>query len=441
MSFITRKHLSRRTLLRGVGVSLGLPLLDSMVPAQTPLAKTAATSKSRLSCIYVPHGATMDKWTPSAEGKGFQFTEILSPLEKFRDRVSIVSNLAHPAAGGVGSDAGADHARSAAVFLSGVHPEQGSIHVGSTIDQIAAQRIGQDTPLPSIELSIEEVALSCGSGYACAYSNTISWKTPTIPLPMENNPQVVFEKLFGDGSNNADRLARKQQSRSLLDSVMDQVASLQRELPASDRTRLGEYLDDVREIERRIQKAENQIPADLKLPEAPVGVPESFDEHFKIMFDLQVLAFRAEITRVATLMYARDTSGAVYPQSGIRDGFHVASHHSNNRANMDKFALINKYHVEMLAYFLDKLKSTPDGDGNLLDHSMVLYGSSMSNGNQHDHDPLPVVLAGGASGQLSGGRHMTYAPHTPMSNLLLSMLDKLGIQADKHGDSTGKLEI
>jgi hypothetical protein len=441
MSFITRKHLSRRTLLRGVGVSIGLPLLDSMVPAQTPLAKTAAASKSRLSCIYVPHGATMDKWTPAADGKGFEFTEILSPLEKFRDRVSIVSNLAHPAAGGVGSDAGADHARSAAVFLSGVHPEQGSIHVGTTIDQIAAQRIGQDTPLPSIELSIEEVALSCGSGYACAYSNTISWKTPTTPLPMENNPQVVFEKLFGDGSNNADRLARKQQSRSLLDSVMDQVASLQRELPASDRTRLGEYLDDVREIERRIQKAENQIPADLKLPEAPVGVPESFDEHFKIMYDLQVLAFRAEITRVATLMYARDTSGAVYPQSGIRDGFHVASHHSNNRANMDKFALINKYHVEMLAYFLDKLKSTPDGDGNLLDHSMVLYGSSMSNGNQHDHDPLPVVLAGGASGQLNGGRHMTYAPHTPMSNLLLSMLDKLGIQADKHGDSTGKLDI
>jgi hypothetical protein len=441
MSFITRKHLSRRTLLRGVGVSLGLPLLDSMVPAQTPLARTAATSKSRLSCIYVPHGATMDKWTPAADGKAFEFTEILGPLEKFRDRVSIVSNLAHPAAGGVGSDAGADHARSAAVFLSGVHPEQGSIHVGTTIDQIAAQRIGQDTPLPSIELSIEEVALSCGSGYACAYSNTISWKTPTTPLPMENNPQVVFEKLFGDGSNNADRLARKQQSRSLLDSVMDQVASLQRELPASDRTRLGEYLDDVREIERRIQKAENQIPADLKLPEAPVGVPESFDEHFKIMYDLQVLAFRAEITRIATLMYARDTSGAVYPQSGIRDGFHVASHHSNNRGNMDKFALINKYHVEMLAYFLDKLKSTPDGDGNLLDHSMVLYGSSMSNGNQHDHDPLPVVLAGGASGQLNGGRHMTYAPHTPMSNLLLTMLDKLGIQADKHGDSTGKLEI
>jgi hypothetical protein len=222
---------------------------------------------------------------------------------------------------------------------------------------------------------------------------------------------------------------------------MEEVAFLQRGLPPADRTRLSEYLDDVREIERRIQKSANQVPASLQLPEAPVGVPESFDEHFKIMFDLQALAFRAEITRVATLMYARDTSGAVYPQSGVRDGFHVASHHSNNRANMDKFALINRYHVQMLAYFLEKLKATPDGDGSLLDHSMILYGSSMSNGNQHDHDPLPVVLAGGAAGQLKGGRHMPYAPHTPMSNLLLAMLDKLGIHAEHHGDSTGKLEI
>ena len=258
---------------------------------------------------------------------------------------------------------------------------------------------------------------------------------------MENNPQVVFEKLFGDGSTNADRLARKQTSRSLLDSVLQQVNSLQADLPASDRVKLSSYLDDVREIERRIEKAEKQTPTGMKLPEAPVGVPESFDEHFKIMYDLQVLAFRAEITRIATLMYARDTSGAVYPQSGVREGFHGASHHSNNRANMDRFALINKYHVQMLAYFLDKLKSTPDGDGTLLDHSMVLYGSSMSNGNQHDHDPLPVILAGGASGQLKGGRHVQYAQHTPMSNLLLSMLDKLGIQQTAHGDSTGKLEI
>jgi Protein of unknown function (DUF1552) len=441
MSFIAKKHLPRRTFLRGMGVTVALPLLDSMVPAQTPLAKTAANPASRLSCIYVPHGATMYKWTPEAEGTGFTFTETLAPLEKLRDRITVVSNLAHPAAGGAGSDAGADHARSAAVFLSGVHPEKDSIRVGPTIDQIVAEHLGQDTPLPSLELSIEDVALSCGSGYACAYSNTISWKTPTTPLPMENNPQVVFEKLFGDGSNDADRQARKQLSRSLLDSVMQEAAALQRDLPAADRTRLTEYLDDIREIERRIQKAEQQARNDVKLPDSPTGVPESLDEHFKIMFDMQVLAFRAQITRVATMMYARDTSGAVYPQSGVREGFHVASHHANNRANMDKYALINKYHVQMLAYFLDKLKATPDGDGNLLDHSLVLYGSSMSNGNQHDHDPLPVVLAGAASGQLKGGRHMQYAPHTPMSNLLLSMLDKLGVQADRHGDSTGKLDI
>ena len=441
MRLITKKHLPRRTFLRGVGVTVALPLLDSMVPAQTPLARTAANPASRLSCIYVPHGATMYKWTPTAEGSGFAFTETLSPLEKLRDRVCIVSNLAHPAAGGAGSDAGADHARSAAVFLSGVHPERENIRVGPTIDQIVAERLGQDTPLPSLELSIEDVALSCGSGYACAYSNTISWKSPTTPLPMENNPQVVFEKLFGDGSNNADRQARKQLSRSLLDSVMEEAASLQRELPAADRTRLSEYLDDIREIERRIQKAEQQARTDVKLPDSPTGVPESFDDHFKIMFDMQVLAFRANITRVATMMFARDTSGAVYPGSGVREGFHVASHHANNRANMDKYALINKYHVQMLAYFLDKLHATPDGDGNLLDHSMVLYGSSMSNGNQHDHDPLPVVLAGGASGQLKGGRHMQYPAHTPMSNLLLTMMDKLGVQADHHGDSTGKLEI
>jgi Protein of unknown function (DUF1552) len=279
--------------------------------------------------------------------------------EKFRDRLTVVSNLAHPLAGGIGSDAGADHARSATVFLSGTKPEKDRIQVDMTMDQVAARHIGQDTPLPSLELSIEEVALSCGNGYGCACSNTIAWRTPTLLLPMENNPHVVFERLFDDGSNAADRLARKQESRSLLDSVMDQVASLKTGLPASDRTRLTEYLDDIREIERQIQKAEEHTPKDLTLPEAPVGIPEAFDDHFKIMFDLKVLAFRAEITRVVTMMYAHDTSGAVYPQSGVRDGFHVASHHSNVRANMDKFALINKYHVEKLAYFLDKLKSTP----------------------------------------------------------------------------------
>jgi Protein of unknown function (DUF1552) len=441
MSFITRKHLDRRTFLRGAGVTVALPLLDSMVPAQTPLVKTAATPRNRLGCIYVPHGATMYKWTPATEGKGFEFTEILAPLEKYRDRVCVISNLAHPQAGGINSDAGADHARSAAVFLSGAHPEKDHVHVGVTVDQLAAEHIGQDTPLPSLELAIEENGLNCGAGYGCAYTNTISWRTATLPLPMENNPQVVFEKLFGDGSSAEERLDRKREARSLLDSVLDEVGALNKELPKADRARLSDYLDDIREIERRIQRAENQVPADLKVPAAPVGVPENIEEHFKIMFDLEVLAFKAEITRVATMMYARDTSGTVYPQSGVRDGFHVASHHSNVRANMDKYALINRYHVQLLAYFLEKLRAAPDGDGTLLDHSLILYGSSMSNGNQHDHDPLPVLMAGGASGRLEGGRHIVTPPHTPMSNLLVAVLDKLGVHQDHLGDSTSMLAI
>jgi hypothetical protein len=441
MTFITRKHISRRSVLRGVGASLSLPLLESMLPAQTPLLKP----KSRLACIYVPHGAIMDKWTPATEGRGFEFTEILKPLEPFREHLNVLTNLAHPAAGGAGSDAGADHQRSAAVYLSGSHPERGETRVGVTIDQIAARQIGQDTPLPSLELSIEDVALSCGSGFGCAYMNTMVWKTPTMPLPMENNPQVVFEKLFGDGSNNAERAARKQQARSLLDSLRDEVASLNRQLPAADRVSLSDYLEDIREIERRIQKASQQSQGasdrDADLPEAPVGIPDSFTEHVKLMFDMQVLAFRADITRVGTLMFARDASTVVYPESGVRAGFHSTSHHSNIRANMDTFALINTYHAKMFAHFLDRLSKTPDGEGSLLDHSMVLYGSSMSNSNQHDHDPLPVLLAGGAAGQLQGGRHIRYAPHTPMSNLLVTMLNKLGIPADKQGDSTGKLDI
>ena len=441
MNFITKKHLSRRTFLRGAGVTVALPLLDSMLPAQTPLAKTAATPKSRFCGIYVPHGATMDKWTPAQEGAGFEFSEALKPLEKYRNRVNVVTNLAHPLAGGVGSDAGADHARSAAVFLSGAHPEKGAVHVGVTVDQVLAEHIGQETPLPSIELAIEEVGLNCGAGYGCAYFNTISWRNPTMPLPMENSPQVVFERLFGDGSNAALRLSRKKEDRSILDSVTEKVSRLQSKLDPSDRTRLTEYLDDIREIERRIQKAEQQSANEGNVPEAPVGVPELFEDHLKLMFDLQALAYRADITRIMTLMYARDTSGATYPNSGNRDAFHGASHHSNARAKMDSFALINRYHVQMLAYFIDKLQSTPDGDGNLLDHSVVLYGSSMSNGNQHDHDPLPVVVVGGLSGQLKGGRHIVAPSHTPMSNLLLTLLEKFGVKQTSFGDSTANLDI
>ena len=440
--FITKKHLSRRTFLRGAGVTVALPFLESMVPAQTPLKGTAAVPKTRLGCFYVPHGATMYKWTPVGEGKDFQFSETLSPLEKYRERLSVISNLSHQAA--TGADAGAEHARSAAIFLSGGQPQKNSVRVGVTVDQIAAQYIGQDTPLPSLELAIEDVSLSCGAGYGCAYFNTIAWRTPTVPLPMENSPQVVFEKLFGDGGTTDQRLSRKREDRSILDAIVEETTGLKKDLPASDRGRVDGYLDDIREIERRIKTVLDknaQGGGQQNVPDAPVGTPEAFEDHIKLMFDLLLLAYQSEMTRVATLMYAKDLSPASYPASGNRGGFHGASHHANVKANMDSFALINKYHVQMLAYFIEKLSKTPDGDGNLLDHSMILYGSSMSNGNQHDHDPLPIVLLGGASGQLQGNRHIVTAVHTPMSNLLLSMLDKLGVRRDTFGDSTGRLEL
>ena len=441
MRFITKKHLSRRTFLRGAGVTVALPFLESMVPAQTPLRNTAAIPKTRLGCFYVPHGATMYKWTPETEGKDFQFSETLAPLEKYRNQVSVISNLCHKAA--TGADAGAEHARSAAIFLTGGSPQKNAVKVGESVDQIAARAIGQDTPLPSIELAIEDVSLSCGAGYGCAYFNTVSWRTATVPLPMENSPQVVFEKLFGDGGSAEQRLSRKREDRSILDSIVEQTLGLKNGLPAGDRARLDGYLEDIREIERRIKTVldrEAKTGGTREVPEAPVGTPEAFEDHIKLMFDLLALAYQSETTRVATLMYAKDLSPASFPASGNRGGFHGASHHANNKANMDSFSLINKYHVQMLAYFIEKLSKTADGDGNLLDHSMILYGSSMSNGNQHDHDPLPIVLVGNGSG-LTGNRHIVTPAHTPMSNLLLAMLDRLGVRRDSFGDSTGKLEL
>jgi len=444
--FITKKHLSRRTFLKSSGVTLALPLLESMVPAGTALAATAAAPKTRLGCIYIPHGATMDKWTPKGEGTTFEFSETLQPLAPFRDRINVISDLAHaPVAPWSGEDTGGaeNHVRAAAVFLSGAHPvKKNEAHVGITIDQVAAQHVGQDTPLPSIEMSMEPLNLTCGdAGFTCAYRNTLSWASAALPLPMENNPQIVFERLFGDGSTDAQRRERRQQSRSLLDSILGEVPSLQKDLPAGDKRRLNDYLEEVREIERRVKQVDAQLSQNLNLPDAPVGIPAAFEDHLKLMFDLQVLAYKSEITRISTLMLARENSNAVYPGAGVREGFHNASHHSNERKNMDQFAVINQYHVKMLAYFLEKLRSTPDGDGTLLDHSMILYGSSLSDGNEHNFDPLPIVLAGGASGRLRGGQHVRHAPHTPMSNLLLTMLDKLGAHVDKIGDSTGLLNI
>src|SRR5438128_4694696 len=441
MAFITKKHLSRRTFLRGAGVTIALPFLESMVPAATPLAQTAAKSKTRFGAIYFPHGATMYKWTPEKEGSGFEFSEILEPLKPFRDRINVISDLSHPSAYGGGS-ATSNHTRSAAAFLSGAQAKSGpQAYLGVTIDQLAAQKIGQDTPLPSIELGIEARSLSCGDGLSCAYRDTISWQSPTSPLPMQNNPQVVFERLFGDGSTDAERRSRRQQSLSLLDSVMGEASSLQRRLPAMDRSRVDQYLNDVREIERRIEKADQQVSGDLNVPPAPAGVPKDFEEHIKLMFDLWVLAWQADITRITTLLMAKELSNAVYSKSGVRDAFHILWHHSNLRENKERFAVMNRHHVGILGYVLEKLKAVQEADGNLLDHSIILYGSAMSDANQHNHAPLPIILAGAASVRLKGGRHVRNPKDTTMSNLVLAILDTLGIQKESFGDSTAMLEI
>jgi hypothetical protein len=443
--FITKKHLSRRTFLQGVGATGALPLLDSMVGAQTPLRQSGAAPKTRFVAFYIPHGATMDKWTPATEGTGFEFTEILKPLEPFRDRVNIVSGLAHPyvaGAGGADVSAGANHTRAAAVFLTGAVPERGpQAHLGVSADQVAAKQIGQETPLPSLELSIEESVLACEAAFSCAYRNSISWKSATEPLPMLSNPRLVFEKLFGIGATDAERRARREESRSLLDSVTGQIASLQNDLPPSDRRRLSQYLEDVREIERRIQRSEAAARIDVTLPELPIGVPSTFQEHLKLMMDLQVIALQADITRVSALMISRELSGAVFPETSIRDPFHNLSHHSNDRGNMDRFAQLNTYHMTKFAYFVDRLKATDDGDGTLLDHSLVLYGSSLSDGNQHNFSPLPIVLAGGASGKVKGGRHLVFPKDTHMSNLLVAMLNTLDARVETFGDSTGAVSL
>jgi len=440
MAFITKMHLSRRTFLHGMGVTMALPLLESMIPASTAFGQTVAKPRTRLGAIYFPHGAIMPKWTPAQEGAGYELTEILQPIKPFYDQVSIISDLRH--ANAYGSGATANHNRSAAAFLSGAFAEVGAQpSLGITVDQIAAQKIGQDTPLPSLELTIEEPSLNCGDGLSCSYRDTISWQGPHAPLPMQNNPQVVFERLFGDGNTAAQRKARRDQSISLLDSVMGEASTLQRKLPASDRSRLDQYLTDVREIERRVQKAGQQLSDDLPIPTAPTGVPRDVEEHIKLMYDLQVLAWQAEITRVSTFLMCKELSGQVYPKSGIRDPFHTLSHHSNVQENKDRFTQLNQYHMKLFTHFLAKLKATPDGDGTLLDHSLVLYGSGMSDGNSHNHTDLPVVLAGGASGRLKGGRHIQNPKDTPMANLLLSMLDVLKVPTDSFGDSSGRVAL
>jgi hypothetical protein len=418
-----------------------------MVPAQTPLAKTAAKPQVRLGLCFIPHGAVMANWTPKGEGSDFEISRTLTPLAPYRDRIVVVSNLAHKQAAPAGpGDNGGDHTRSPAVYLNGVHPKRtdgADIRAGTTIDQIAAQKIGQETALPSLELAIEDysgLVGSCDVGFSCSYMNTISWRTPTTPLPMEINPRVVFDRMFGDGATAQERLERIEQQRSILDAVTGQVRKLEGSLGANDRNRVAEYLDTVREIERRIALSEKQNQdSTLEVPQSPSGIPDDHQAHTKLMFDLMAVAFQADITRISTFMMAREVSYRTFPMLGISEGFHPSSHHQNNPERLEKLTQINTYHVSLMAHMLERLKSTPDGDGTLLDHTLMLYGSGMSNSNIHNHSPLPVFIAGGAAGQLKGGRHLMYPENTPMANLLLSILHKAGVPQESVGDSTGPL--
>ena len=445
--FLTKKHISRRTVLKGAGVTLALPLLEAMVPAATALAQTAASPRSRFVGLFVPHGMAPGYWVPEKVGTGFEFPYCFKPLEAYRDHVTILSGLHARSAEPPPGATGADH-WVAAAFLCANKPRKttrADVYAGTTIDQTIAQKIGQDTLLPSLQLAVEDPGANssnCGEGYSCTYTNTISWSSPTQPLPMELNPQVVFERMFGDGSTGKERAARRMRDRSILDSLTESLSRLRRNSGPSDRARLDQYAEDVREIERRLQiamKASTVAPTDLTVP---VGVPQSFDEHIKLQFDLLALAFQADITRVGTLLFARDLTGRTYPESEAPTlGFHGGSHHGEDPKRIAELAKINQYHVKMLAHLVARLDKTADGDGTLLDHSLVLYGSNMGNPNQHLHYDVPHVLVGGASGKLTGGRHLAYPTRAvPTGNLLLSVMETFDIHQDSIGDSTGRLE-
>ena len=442
--FITRKHIPRRTFLRGAGVTLALPFLEAMLPAQTPLTNAAAGAKTRFAGIFFPHGMAPGFWVPKTEGANFELPFIMEPLQPLREKVVILSGLharsAEPPAGVTGSDHFV-----AAAYLCATKPRKttgADISAGTTIDQLIAEKIGQDTLLPSLQLAVEDpgASSSCGEGYSCAYTNSISWSAPSKPLPMELNPQIVFERLFGDGSDSEERAARRRQQGSVLDVVRESLGRIRTDVSVADRSRLDQYAEDIREIERRLEIA-TKASADAPTMALPTGVPESFDEHIKLQYDLIALAFQADVTRVATVLGARDLTNRNYPASGTNTGFHAGSHHAENPQKMADYAKIGRYHVQMLAYFLEKLKTAPDGDGTLLDHTLVLYGSNMGNSNQHQHYDVPHILAGGASGRLEGGRHLAYPSKTvPTGNLLLSILDRFDIHQERIGDSTGRLE-
>lgn len=438
---VTKKALPRRTFLRGLGTALALPLLDAMVPPLTALAGTAADPARlrRLGFVYMPMGCDITRWTPRDADTLDDLPPILSPLEPVKRHVTAVTNLelrnAYPGT----------HATSNCAFLSAARAkltESTDYYLGTTVDQIAAREIGQGTPLPSLELSMDLLATvgQCDNGYACVYQNNLSWSSPTTPLPSEAHPRIVFERLFGEGGSASDRLAALERRASLLDSVTEEIARLRTQLGPADRARVDHYLESVREVERRIQKAE-AVAKDDALPDLdrPVGVPASYAEHARLMFDLQVLALRGDVTRVITFQLARETSARTYPEIGVPDPHHPLTHHGNDPAKIAKMARINTFHVSLFAEFLAKLAATPEGGGSLLDHSLYLYGSGMGNPNVHDHTNLPILVAGGAAGKMRGGRHIRYAEPTPLANLHLTLLDKVGVRLDSFADSQGKV--
>ena len=454
MEFITGKHLSRRTFLRGAGATVALPLLDAMVPAGRLWAREVA-DPTRLVCIEMVHGAAgssgfgaaQNYWSPAATGRGFDLSPTaLSSLEPYRDYLTIISDTdVEPAEATKPKEIGGDHFRSSATFLTQAHPKQtesSDVFVGPSLDQLYAHRFGQDTPIPSMQLCIENVdqAGGCAYGYACVYTDTISWSSPTQPLPMIRDPRVAFDQLFGAGGTPEAREARQRSSASILDFLTGEVASLKGRLDPSDRQRMDRYLENVREIERRIQRvvARNESGENRDLPEAPAGVPDSFDEHVKLMFDLQALAFHADMTRVFSFKMGRDASGRVYPESGIDTGFHPASHHGDNENNITDFAQINRYHVGLVPYFLDRLKESMEGDTHLLDKTMIIYGSPMGDPNVHNHKRCPLFVVGGAQGRMEGNLHLRAAPGTPMANVMLSLMHRLGMDdVTSFGNSTG----
>jgi Protein of unknown function (DUF1552) len=442
---ISRKAIDRRTILRGMGAALALPLLDSMVPALTAARKSAAAPVKRLGVVYTPNGIMMDNWTPAIEGVGFEFSPTLKALEPYRNRLLVLSGLNSIPPVMPGNEPTGVHARASTRFLSDIQPkptEGSDLHAGISIDQIAASHFGRETQLASLELGLES-ADSGGAGdpgFSKVYDATISWRGETTPLPMEHNPRAVFERLFGDGGASPEsRLARLREERSILDSVLQSASDLERGLGPRDRGKLGEYLEAVRDIERRIQKAEEQSGREAPTIEHPAGVPATYSEHVKLMYDLYVLAYQADLTRVVTFMTGHEFSGQTFPEAGVPDAHHAISHHQGNPASLAKLSKIDAFKMSLFAYFIGRLQSTPDGDGSLLDHSTIIYGAGMSDGNAHDPKNLPVLLLGGGCGTLKSGRHIRYPKDTPLANLHVTLLDKLGVPINNIGDSNGAL--